>query len=389
MIEGAQASQSAGRANPIFLEGKLLPLDAAIARALGLKEAEVVQANVQAGTGGNLALLLRGRLIALPQPSPWLAGQALSFKALSVPGGGWNLQLMPGTAGAPGASAAAPGSPVAAASGLGLAGLAMPSLPMALNDAGALVSRVANLLFKPAGLPELTQLLKPGGLDGLLQNLQRPDLQTQWRSLQLSMAQLTPQALQRAVAAGMGAEVWLARGLPPPADDPKQVLRRLLAALTAGGDDEEDEARINPLKRAVDEIDASRVQAVQAHAQQEVLLRMLLPFHDADPVELVFRRAPRQGGEAPPFTVNVHSRSQLLGELWLRTQLQGERVELTMWALNADVVQQARARSPELAAQLVEAGLAMQGFQIHHGARPAEPTDFRPSGRGMVVDVSA
>lgn len=384
MIEGAQASQSAGRANPIFLEGKLLPLDAAIARALGLKESEIVHATVQAGTGGNLALLLRGRLIDVPQPSPWLAGQSLSFKALSVPSGRWNLQLLPGTAGA------APGTEASAARGLSLAGLALPALPtpMAANDAGALVSRVANLLFKPAGLPELAQLLKPGGLDGLLQNLQRPDLQTQWRGLQLSMAQLTPQALQRAVAAGMGAEVWLARGLPQPADDPKQVLRRLLAALTGSGD-EEDEARISPLKRALDEIDAARVQAVQAHAQQEVLLRMLLPFHDADPVELVFRRAPRQGDEKPPFTVNVHSRSQSLGELWLRTQLQGERVELTMWALNAEVVQQARARAPELAAQLVDAGLAMQGFQINHGARPAEPTDFRPSGRGMVVDVSA
>lgn len=389
MIEGAQASQSAGRANPIFLEGKLLPLDAAIARALGLKEAEVVKGTVQAGPGGNLALLMRERLLALPQPSPWLAGQALSFKALSAPGGGWNLQLLPTATGSPGAAAAAPGGAATAVRGLGLAGLSLPAaLSMSASDASALVSRVANLLFKPAGLPELTQLLKPGGLDGLLHNLQRPDLQTQWRSLQLSMAQLTPQALQRAVAAGMGAEVWLARGLQPPADDPKQVLRRLLAALTGSGD-EEDEARISPLKRALDEIDASRVQAVQAHAQQEVLLRMLLPFHDADPVELVFRRAPRQGDETPPFTVNVHSRSQSLGELWLKTQLHGERVELTMWALQADVVQQARARAPELAAQLVEAGLAMQGFQIHHGARPAEPTDFRPSGRGMVVDVSA
>jgi hypothetical protein len=385
LIEGAQASQSAGRANPIFLEGKLLPLDAAVARALGLKEAEVVQATVQSGPGGNLVLLLRGRLIDLPQPSPWLSGQALSLKAFSTPSGGWNLQTLPNA----NASAPLAGSPLpAAAAGLGLAGQALPSLPPVVSDAGVFVSRAANLLFKPAGLPELAQLFQPGVLDDLLQKLPRPDLQTQWRSLQLSMAQLTPQALQRAVTAGMGAEVWLARGMSPPADDPKQVLRRLLAALTASADDE-DEARISPLKRAVDEIDASRVQAVQAHAQQEVLLRMLLPFHDAEPVELVFRRAPRHGGETPPFTVNVHSRSQSLGELWLKTQLQGDRVELTMWALQADVVRKARARAPELAAQLIDAGLAMQGFQIHHGARPAEPTDFRPSGRGMVVDVSA
>ncbi len=385
MIEGAQASQSAGRANPIFLEGKLLPLDAAIARALGLKEGEIVQGTVQAGPGGNLALLLRGRLLTLPQPSPWLAGQALSFKALSEPDGGWKLQLLP-TPGAPAAASASPAGVASASLGLGLAGLS--AAPLALNDAGVLVSRVANLLFRPAGLPELGQLFKPGVLENLLQSVPRPDLQAQWRSLQLSMAQLTPQALQRAIAAGMGAEVWLARGLTPPADDPKQLLRRLLAAL-AKPDGEDEDASISPLKRAVEEIDASRVQAVQANAQQEVLLRMMLPFHDAEPVELVFRRAPRHGGETPPFTVNVHSRSQSLGELWLKTQLQGEKVELTMWALQADVVRQARARAPELAVQLVDAGLTMQGFQIHHGARPAEPADFRPSGRGMVVDVSA
>ena len=45
--------------------------------------------------------------------------------------------------------------------------------------------------------------------------------------------------------------------------------------------------------------------------------------------------------------------------------------------------------SPELRQQLAEAGLAMQSFQIVHGARPVEPGQWRPSGRGMVVDVSA
>jgi hypothetical protein len=39
--------------------------------------------------------------------------------------------------------------------------------------------------------------------------------------------------------------------------------------------------------------------------------------------------------------------------------------------------------------QLGDAGLAMQSFQIVHGARPSEPGEWRPSGRGMVVDVSA
>jgi hypothetical protein len=119
-------------------------------------------------------------------------------------------------------------------------------------------------------------------------------------------------------------------------------------------------------------------------------MRMVLPFHDAEPVEVVFRRAPRDGDKPPPLTVNVHSRSDVLGEIWLKTELHGtDRVDLHMWALQGEVARQATARSPELRQQLAEAGLAMQSFQIVHGARPVEPGQWRPSGRGMVVDVSA
>jgi len=363
LIEGSQASQSAGRANPIFLEGKLLPMAAPVARELGLKDGEVVEAMVQARPGGDMALLLRGRLLELPRPSPWPAGQSLSLRVQASPVGTWNLQLLPAVT-------------------------TLPALAAPL-DSSAFFSKVANLLFRPPGSQDLSQLFRPGTLDAILQSLPRPDLQTQWRAMQLSMAQLTPQALSQAVAAGMGAEAWLARGLPPPADDPKQFLRRLIAALTRG-ESEDGPAKVGVLQRAVDNIEASQVQAVQAQAQREMLLRMMLPFHDADPVELVFRRAPRDGAKQPPLTVNVHSRSQVLGEIWLKTELHGtDRVDLLMWALQADVARQAKARSGELRQQLGDAGLAMQSFQIVHGARPSEPGEWRPSGRGMVVDVSA
>jgi hypothetical protein len=366
LISGPQASHLAGHANPIFLEGKLLPLAVPAARELGLKDGEIVQATVQARGGGDLALLLRGRLLELPKPSPWPEGHTLNMRVISSPSGPWSLQLLP----------------------INSASTALVTLPSA-PAAASLISTVANLLFRPAGQPELAKLFQPGNLEALLQTVPRPDLQAQWRGMQLSMAQLTPEILRQAVVAGMGAEVWLARGMAPPADDPKQLLRRLIAAMTRGETDE-DGSKINGLQRAVDDLEASQVQAVQAQNQREMLMRMVLPFYDAEPVELIFRRAPRQGGKSPPLTVNVHSRSQSLGEIWLKTQLHGgERVELNMWALEVDVVRQARSRSAELGQQLVDAGLTMQSFQIVHGRRPAEPTEWRPSGRGMVVDVSA
>ena len=259
----------------------------------------------------------------------------------------------------------------------------------------AVVSRLAQLLFRPPGQGELAQLFKPGTLDALTQQLNRPDLTSQWRGMQLSLAQITPQAIAQAVASSMGAEVWLARGMPPPADDPKQLLRRLIQAMkNADSDGSLDDMDIDmPMSRLVSGLDAlesQRIQAVQAQAQHEVLLHLMLPFVDAEPAELVFRRPPRQPGQDMPWTVNVHASSQDLGPVWLRTQLfQKEQVEMTMWAVQQDVVDRAKAQAPELGVLLSEAGLEMRSFQIFQGQRPAQANDWVPSGRGMVVDVIA
>jgi hypothetical protein len=255
-----------------------------------------------------------------------------------------------------------------------------------------LVSRIATLLYRPSVNTALPQLFQPGTLDALLSSVQRPDLQAQWRGLQLSMSQLTPGALRQAMMGAMGAEVWLARGMQAPVQDPKQLLRKLIGelSLTAASEDSADSGLVEKLTQAVDDIEASQVQAVQAQAQQEVLFSMTLPFADANPVELTVRRGPRQEGEQPVLTVNVHSKTEDLGPVWLKTQLMNaQHIELTMWAEHADVVTQARTRSHLLGDELRAAGLTLRTFQVVHGARPAEVSDWTPSGRGLVVDVSA
>jgi hypothetical protein len=256
-----------------------------------------------------------------------------------------------------------------------------------------LVSRIANLLYRPEVNAVLPQILQPGTLDALLSKIQRPDMQAQWRGMQLSMAQLTPAALQQAMMGAMGSEVWLARGMQPPAQDPKQFLRRLIAELSISSVDDSadtDTSLIERLTQAVDDIEASQVKSVQAQAQQEVLFSMVLPFADSNPVELTVRRGPRQEGEQPVLTVNVHSKTDDLGPVWLKTQLMNaQQIELTMWAEQAFVVEQARSRSYLLGDELRAAGLNMRAFNVVHGSRPAEPTDWTPSGRGLVVDVSA
>jgi hypothetical protein len=207
------------------------------------------------------------------------------------------------------------------------------------------------------------------------------------------MAQLTPAAIRQAMVGAMGAEVWLARGLQPPVQDTKQLLRKLIAELNVSNTEDSDEVdtgMIEKLTKAIDDIESSQVQAVQAQAQQEVLFSMTLPFVDANPVELTIRRGPRQEGEQPVLTVNVHSKTEDLGPVWLKTQLMNaQQIELTMWAEQGNVVEMARSRSYLLGDELRAAGLNMRSFNVVHGARPAEKSDWTPSGRGLVVDVSA
>ena len=383
MITGAEALIAPSRINPIYLDGKLLTFQASIAQDLGLKDDQIVQALVRLH-GDQPKLLLQGRMIDAPASSLAAPGESMWLRVQNKAEGQWRFQPVPPPAGTQATSAALT--------------LNVPTLMMAPNLA-PVVSRIANLLYRPTGAVELSQLYKPGTLDALLGTIGRPDLLTQWRGLQLSMSQLTPSALKQAMMGAMGSEVWLSRGMPTAIQDPKQMLRRLIDAIntnnlsttqSSDGDDTDSIGIISRLQRAVDDLEASQVKAVQAQAQQEILFNMTLPFADANPVELTIRRGPKQEGESPLLIINVHSKSEELGPVWLKTQLaNSEQVELTMWSEDPSVVSQARSRSSLLGQELGNAGLTMKSFQVVQGARPNETSVWAPSGRGLVVDVSA
>lgn len=365
MIENNPALQQLpGRANPIFLEGRLLPLRAETAQTLGLRDAQVVQGQIQVRAEQPM-LVLRGT--ALPLPPGWPQSPAgpvwVQVRATAQ---GWFLQ-----------PSGTPGGPA----------------PMGTD---ALVSRLNALLFRPPGQADMTALLANGQLARLVQTSADPALQQLWQNWQLQMRQLAPEALARAVVAALGAEVWLARGLAVPGTDPRAFVRKLMGALRERLDASEGpqratlEEELQALQSGLDHLESQPVQAAQAQAQNMLLWQVVLPFADADPVELEFRRPPRQGGQDSPLTVNVHTQSQALGELWLRTTLHGlDRLELMLWALRAEVADLARARGPQLGELLAQAGLQMQSLQVVHGPRPAAPPDWVPSGRGMVVDLAA
>jgi len=410
LISGADALGLPGRVNPLFLEGTQLPIATPIAKELNLRDGQVVQANLRL-SGGQPELILKGRIIDVPVLMLGHLAPTVWMKVVLTARGDWALQPTK----APSTSALEAAAPLSPPMTPSLSQVA--SMPPAMVPAA--YSRMANLLFRPPGPSDVTQLFRPGTLDALLKTLARPDLQAQWRGMQLSMAQLSPEMISKALASALGAEVWLARGMPANTADPKLFLRRVMQAMqgsdkSAGAalrlileevdtvtdpveqvgidnkNTESTAALFSQLHNAVDEMESAQVQAVQAQAQREVLFRMTLPFVDAEPAELVFRREPRRSDQMPLLTVNVHSRSELFGPVWLKTQLEGsQQIDLTMWAEKGDVASAARQRASELGRQLHEAGLNMRSFKIVHGARPAAPADFVPTGRGLVVDMSA
>lgn len=374
MINGAEALVSPGRIHPIYLEGKLLPLQAPTAAELNLKDGQVVQGLIKLHDD-QPSLFLKGRLIEGPFQNLASVGESVWLKVEQKPQGTWSLLPIP--------------EPLALQTTVGIGGTS--TLPSLNSSIAPWISRIATLLYRPPGTAELMQLYRPGTLDVMLQSVPRPDLQAQWRSLQLNMAQITPGDMRQAMMNAMGAEIWLAKGLKPPIDDPKQLIRKLIDALDQMESSEISNGEtIGKLHKAIDDLEASQVQAVQAQAQREVLFSMTIPFKDANPVELSIRRSPRQEGEAPVLTVNVHSKTENLGPVWLKTQLmKSQDLELTMWATDINVVQLAKNRSSLLGQELQAAGLTMRSFQVVHGPRPEMRPEWVPSGRGLVVDISA
>ena len=104
----------------------------------------------------------------------------------------------------------------------------------------------------------------------------------------------------------------------------------------------------------------------------------MLPFRDAEPVFVSVYRPPRSEEEQdPPLTVNLHTVSETLGEVWMKTVVrQQSRLEITMWAVQADTASRAEKAKAELSAELESAGLSMTSFSVFHGRRPEEP-NFR------------
>jgi len=173
--------------------------------------------------------------------------------------------------------------------------------------------------------------------------------------------------------------------------DPKTIIKQMLALLEQETVDGINSKDTNELEQAVRELESAQVQAAQKWLNGELSLHVVLPFVDHEPVDLHFQKPARKPNqEEPPLTVDIHSRSRMLGEIWLNTTItQGTGVDLVMWALRSDVAGLAKQRATELGLELGAAGLNLQSFQIFNAARPLVRTTEAAGSRGSVVDTQA
>ena len=390
---GTESVLGAMRATPVQLDMRTHWLETSMAEQLGLQDGQVVQALVEK-KDGRVRLWLKD--FSFDLPNGWVLKDGdKPFLRVSVNPGGWGLLIQNPTD----LSAAADKTKLALD---GLGGKALTGSPAgagfvaadAVLSTSATSNRLNTLVFQPPGFAAFRHLLQ-------MMDLRAPqitqlsagqsDLLARLSGLGLSMAQLQPLGLRKALAPYFRSVESQLSQRQKVEDTPRSLIRQLLDSLG----EEDTGASVNGLSedlhKALNELEAAQLQSAIDLNRGELNLRLMLPFTDADPVELHFQRPPRQPGEEnPPLSVDIHSQSRLLGEVWLHTLIKaGHQVELTMWALREDVAQQARSHSSELVLELGAAGLELQQFQIYNSPRPASDPSRPAPQRGLVVDALA
>ncbi|MFM7697253.1 MAG: hypothetical protein ACKO5X_01290 [Limnohabitans sp.] len=348
-----------------------------VAQQLGLRDGQIVQATAEI-RDQRVRLWVKDFFFELP--NGWVLKDGdKPFLRASQNAGSWGFLIQSYPSGQTSTA-----TPASAAFGL--------NPQPALNPALTLPSTAVGLLLtQPTGFASFTRMLAGWGLRNLSGQSEFTDMVKRLLQQRSSMAQMNPITLKRLVSGqARSSEYLLAKGLPA-SDDPKSIIKHMLALLqqeTVLGIGQKDTVE---LEQALRELESAQAQAAQKWLNGELSLHVVLPFVDHEPVDLHFQKPARKPNqEEPPLTVDIHSRSRLLGEIWLNTTIsQGSAVDLVMWALRSDVAGMAKQRAAELGLELDAAGLTLKSFQIFHAARPLVRASEASGSRGSVIDTQA
>ncbi|MFL2656402.1 MAG: hypothetical protein ACJ0F0_02075 [Burkholderiaceae bacterium] len=354
--------------NPIFLEGTL-KIAAPEAKALGLKDGQIVQAVIE-NRGERTKLIINNKEFDLPKNAQQATDTKFQAKisigpksALLIPTG-----LIPNT------------------SGTGLATNPTGFTPISPH--------LMNLLLHSGGLVNLQQLFNVnGGLANLINVSGLADLITRLLGARPSISQINSSTIRDMIlSSGLFTEMRLAQKQNVHPLDQKNILYQISRIMGERGLD------ASNINRAILDIESSQLESQQSMNNRELSFSLLLPFKDFGSVNLsFFRKAPTRSDPKPSYTFNLHTKNELIGEVWLRTVVEKEiSLKMTMWALRTEISDKAKNSTKQLGDLLENAGLKIDSFEIFNSARPGKTKDHQPSklkplsgSFGSVVDIEA
>ena len=376
---GPDVVSAASRIGLVQAENRTVWVQTPVAQQLGLRDGQIVQATAEV-RDQRVRLWLKDFFFDLPNGWVLKDGDKPFLRVSHNPGGwGFLIQAYPN-----GQAPPATATPVNQLFGLnpGLALAAEAAQPEPQSN------RVGMLLMHPPGFATFSKLLSDVAQGSWGTQAEIGPWFQRLLQQRSSMAQINPSMLRKAVMGqARSIENILLQGQAA-ADDPKTLLKTLLGLLSEEGNNKDVLRRVED---ASTEFEAAQAQSAQKMQQGELSLHVILPFIDADPVDLHFQRPPRKKGqEEQPLSVDIHSRSRVLGEVWLNTQIsKGNDVDLVMWALRGEVAHLAKERSGELGLELGSSGLQLQSFQVFNAPRPLARVGESSGTRGSVIDLRA
>jgi hypothetical protein len=357
MISGSETTHLVSRQLSAIVETRLPVIPAPDVLSLDLREDQIVRPLVTVH-GDGLKLVLQGRTFDPPPGMKLVVGESPLMRVHLLMGGGAVLHL---------AEEVAPPPPTLA--------------PMRLD----------RLLHMPGGFDTLLQALRPGVLQqwlapALASNPQVGALLQILLRARPAMDGLDGPGLRQAMwASGFLTESQLLRKSGSPSDL-KSVLRQIIERLQS-----EHPEPAAKLTEVVDEIEAFQLQALQNDPARPLPVHLALAFGNGPPVQLtVHRDRPGKPREESAWDVDLYTRSDAWGQIWLRTRVIGtERVGLTMWAEREDIYSLAVQRGHLLRESLRQAQLTLNDFRVIHGSRPDSAPPSPSGGPGRLIDCEA
>jgi hypothetical protein len=200
------------------------------------------------------------------------------------------------------------------------------------------------------------------------------------------MGRLTAEGVRQALrASGLFTESALGKGMVVPGDL-KLAMRQALLQIQS----EAVSGLRGQLESGLHELESAQADALGVSAQRDLGFNFIIPFRDADPVLVSFFRPRRTPEEPnPPAVVNLYTRSESLGEVWMKTVIEvSDTISLTMWAERQDLANRAKAAVGELEDEMTSAGLVLKSMVVLHGRRPEEGAVVAAR-TGAVLDLKA